>query len=125
LAPKPLPRPPQALLPGCQSPAIFILLAPTTTSQHRECSKAPAPAAKIENAALDALLHVLEDLNVDVSSGIDDTNMVDFVNKVQYSIKDGHIQFGFDVNLDGTVTASYLFHKELEITETFAKIPMP
>ena len=70
-------------------------------------------------------MNVLEDLNVDVSSGIDDTNIVDFVNKVQYSIKDGYMQFVFDVNLDGTVTASYLFHKELEITETIAKIPMP
>ena len=65
-------------------------------------------------------MNVLEDLNVDVSSGIDGTNMVDFVNKVQYSIKDGYMQFGFDVNLDGTVTASYLFHKELEIAERVA-----
>ncbi|MBR0429156.1 MAG: hypothetical protein IJK17_03600 [Lachnospiraceae bacterium] len=99
---------------------------PFRTHHHISTQKVLQPSAtKIENAAFDALMNVLEDLNVDVSSGIDGTNMVDFVNKVQYSIKDGYMQFGFDVNLDGTVTASYLFHKELEITETFAKIPMP
>ncbi len=109
-----------AHLPGATVEAVLSYGTEATLGSEYRKSKITITHGKIENAAFDALMNVLEDLNVDVSSGIDGTNMVDFVNKVQYSIKDGYMQFGFDVNLDGTVTASYLFHKELEITERVA-----
>ena len=62
-------------------------------------------------------MNVLEDLNVDVSSGIDGTNMVDFVNKVQYSIENGYVEIGFNVALDGSATLSYLVHKDANINQ--------